>query len=43
MAPVRELLLRGGAHTVDFDPATATHSEALELAHEELAMQLLPG
>ena len=38
-----ELLLQGGADTGDFDPATATHSEALELAQEQLAMQLLPG
>ena len=42
MAPA-ELLLQGGADSDDFDPTTATHSEALELAHEHSAMQLSPG
>ena len=40
MAPA-ELLLQGGVDRGDFDPATAIHSEALKLAHEQLALQLL--
>ena len=43
-----ELLLQSGADRVDSDPASTTHTEALELVPEEpamqlLAMQLLPG
>ena len=42
MAPA-ELLLQGGADSGDFDPTTATHAEALKLAHEQQTVQLLPG